>query len=167
MDDQATTTGLMKAASDLPGPVIGASLACYQAYLARRWGVAQVMVRSKPSHIPECKIMPLMPSNIRDEVRDVLARASRGKGDETTFLTAYQILARLPEAIRARLIDERQLGGKGTGVHYAAASVVSDAAEQIQGVEVRYLDTRQLTIHVAGQLVEPGYQVCGLYRLRS
>jgi hypothetical protein len=111
--------------------------------------------------------MPLMPSDIRDEVRDVLAKASRGKGDERKFLTAYQILAGLPKATRERLIAERKLGGKGTGVRYSAASAVSDAAEQIQGVEVHYIDTRQLTIHVDGQLVEPGNKVCGLYRLRS
>lgn len=85
--------------------------------------------------------MPLMPADIRDEVRDVLAKARRGKGEDTTFLTAYQILALLPKTTQAQLIEERKLGGKGTGVHYAAASVVADAAEQIEGIKICYLDT--------------------------
>jgi len=82
----------------------------------------------------------LMPSDVRDAVADVLRRAARGDGDRPNFLTAYQILDRLPARLRARLISERTLGGQGAGVQYAAASVVSDAAEMVPGVVVDYID---------------------------
>jgi hypothetical protein len=109
--------------------------------------------------------MPLMPTDITDQVRTVLLNAHTGKGTERTFLTAYQILERLPDTVRTTLISERQLGGKGTGVTYAAPSVVSDAAERIPGIEIAYLDTQGIKLEVAGQTLTAGYPVCGLYRL--
>lgn len=106
----------------------------------------------------------LRPADIVDEVRGVLAAAHRGKGDRPTYLTALQILARLSETTRARLIDERTGGGHGTGKPFAATGVVSRAA-RMAGAEVEYLDSDGLSVEVAGQPVFPGYKVCGVYRL--
>ena len=107
----------------------------------------------------------LMPSDITAAVSRVLQDAARADGDHPYFLTAYQILDRLPESIRARLIQERTLGGHGTGVPYAAPSVVSDAAEMLPGIIIDYIDNRGITVDVAGQTITPGFEVCGIYRL--
>ena len=107
----------------------------------------------------------LMPSDITHEVTAVLQNAARGDGNVPNFLTAYQILDRLPDRIRTRLIAERTLGGRGSGVSYAAPSVVSAAAEMLQpNVEIRYLDNRGITLQVASTQITPGFEVCGLYR---
>ena len=109
----------------------------------------------------------LMPGDIADEVTQVLLGAARGKGAGPCFLTAYQVLDRLPQATRDRLIAERTLGGTGSGVSYAAPSVVSDAAERLPGIEISWVDTRGLSLRVAGQPVSPGYEICALYRIAS
>jgi hypothetical protein len=106
-----------------------------------------------------------MPSDIVDEVRSVLLAAKSGKGHRPNFLTAFQILDRLPEATRSRLISERTGGGEGAGVVFAAPSVVSHAARLIPGVVVEYLDCVGLAAQVAGHSVSPSFEVCGLYRL--
>jgi hypothetical protein len=107
----------------------------------------------------------LMPSDIVDEVRAVLLTARRGKGDRPNLLTAFQILDRLPEGTRTRLINERTGGGIGAGIAFAAPSVVSKAARLIIGVVVEYMDCVGLSVQVAGQSVVPSFEVCGLYRL--
>lgn len=107
----------------------------------------------------------LKPSDITDDVRRVLLTAHRGKGNHTQFLTAYQILDRLPDGIRSRLIGERTGGGTGAGTTFAAPSVVSRAARMVPGVQVEYMDSVGISIQVAGQPVVPSYEVCGLYRL--
>jgi hypothetical protein len=105
----------------------------------------------------------LGPADIVDEVRAVLAAARYGKGNRPNYLTAFQILNRLPPATRDRLIRERGEGGAGTG-EYAAPSVVSRAA-RMAGAEVEYLDSVGLSMQVAGHAVAPTYEVCGVYRL--
>lgn len=109
----------------------------------------------------------LKPSDITDEVRQVLLRATDAKTHGRSFLTAYQILEQLPTATRDRLIAERKLGGRGAGVYYAATSVVSDAAELLPGVEIVAVDSRNLSIQVAGQNISPGYEVSAAYRLNQ
>lgn len=108
-----------------------------------------------------------MPSEIVDDVRRVLEKSSTGKGVVPSFLTAYQILDRLPKELRQRLIDERRIGGAGAGVYYSAASVVADAAERVPGVIVNYLDTASLQFQIDGHPVAltAGNTVCGIYRL--
>ena len=60
------------------------------------------------AHLGRLKDMPnLMPTEITNAVRQVLSSASRGKGNRPNFLTAYQILDRLPAPIKERLITER------------------------------------------------------------
>jgi hypothetical protein len=111
---------------------------------------------------------PLMPHDIAGDVQQVLAAARVGKnGDRPNFLTAYQILDRIPAAVRDRLIAERTLGGRGSGVAYAAPSVVSDAAERLPGIVIEYMDSVGLSVSVTGQQVVPSNPVCGLYRLAS
>ena len=108
---------------------------------------------------------PLMPRDITGDVQQVLAAARAGKGVRPNFLTAYQILDRLPVTIRDRLIAERTLGGRGSGVSYAAPSVVSDAAEMLPGIVIEYMDSVGVAVSVAGQQLMPSNPVCGLYRL--
>jgi hypothetical protein len=110
----------------------------------------------------------LMPSStiVTEAVRKALLDAATGKGSVPCFLTAYQILSRLPEGLRAQLIAERGRGGKGAAVYYAAPSVVSDAAERLPGIEVQYLDTGGLKLIIEGHELDAGSPVCGLYRLR-
>ena len=107
----------------------------------------------------------LMPSDITDAVANVLHHASRGDGDRPNFLTAYQILDRLPPDIRDRLIEERTLGGQGAGVSYSAASIVSDAAGMLPSIVVEYIDTRGMEMQVAGQGITTGFPVSAIYRL--
>ena len=108
----------------------------------------------------------LMPSEIVDDVRQVLLAAHRGRGC-SSFLTAYQILDRLPPAIRARLISERTVGGEGAGTEYGAPSVVARAAMSIPGVQIEYMDSVGIAIQVDRRSVTPSYEVCGLYRLAN
>lgn len=104
------------------------------------------------------------PTDIVEEVRAVLAAARRGKGARPNYLNAFQILDRLPEPLRAKLIGERTGGGRGAGTVFAAPSVVSRAA-RMAGAEVEYVDCIGLSVVVAGQAVTPSFEVCGVYRL--
>jgi hypothetical protein len=107
------------------------------------------------------------PSDIVDDVRHVLLSAARGKGTTPNYLTAYQILARLPAELRARLIAERGRGGRGEGTHFAATGVVMHALRSMDDVDVVYLDTGGLQLIIDGEAVEAGNRVCGLYRVRT
>ena len=109
----------------------------------------------------------LMPSDITSEVETVLRDAARADGDQPYFLTAYQILDRLPNDLRARLIQERTIGGHGAGVKYAAPSVVSEAAQMLPDIEIDFIDNVGMQIEVAGRRLTPGFEVCGIYRLKS
>ena len=109
----------------------------------------------------------LMPKDIRVEVETVLRSVqvnSSGRG--RSYLTAYQILEQLPQPTRDRLIAERGAPGLGSGNYYAAANVVSDAAEMISGIEIVFLETSSLKIILNdGTDITPGNQNVGLYRL--
>ena len=105
----------------------------------------------------------LMPSDIKEEVRSILAAARTGKGRRPNFLTSFQILARLSASTRDRLIAERV----GTGKGFGPASVVSRAAQSIPGVVVEYMDCVGLSVDVDGNSVVPSYEVCGIFRLET
>jgi hypothetical protein len=112
------------------------------------------------------KPVDIMPRDIVDQVRSVLQNANRGKGDIPNYLTAFQILERLPPQLRDQLIAERGIGGRGCGTSYAAPSVVSDAAEMLgEHVKIEYMDSTGVSVQVAGQAVTPSNEVCALYRL--
>jgi hypothetical protein len=99
------------------------------------------------------------------DVREVFRRASKGKGTRPQWLTAYQVLERLPQ--RDRLIAERGMPGEGAGVHHAAASVVRDSIRLHlkSEVEVTFLDTRGIRFEIAGVAVAAGFPVVALYRM--
>ncbi len=110
----------------------------------------------------------LKPKDVKDEVRSVLEKThidTGGRGH--SFLTAYQILERLQPDLKAQLIEERGKPGSGAGTYYAAASVVSDAAEMLKpNIEIRFLDKSSLKIILEnGTEIEPGNPNVGLYRL--
>ena len=69
----------------------------------------------------------LMPKDIKNEVMDVLLDASQGKNSYHGFLTAYQILNKLPKPTREKLISDWKKGGKGIGTYFAATGVVAKA----------------------------------------
>jgi len=109
----------------------------------------------------------LMPTDVKNEVAEVLRNAAQADGNRPYFLTAYQILARLPKEIQQRLIQERTVGGRGAGVSYAAPSVVADAAAMLPDIEIEYIDNIGMQIEAAGQFLTPGFEVCGIYRLKA
>ena len=106
----------------------------------------------------------LMPSEIVDDVRTVLLNAHRGDWDRPNFLTAYQILERLPQAVRDLLIAERTIGGRGTGASYSAVTVVAQAAA-LAGAITEYMDCIGIRVLVNGEWREPGFEVCAVFRL--
>ena len=110
----------------------------------------------------------LTPADIAPDVRNVLATANKGKGKEPHYLTAYQILDRLPALVRDQLIVEKGLPGSGAGVYHAAATVVRHALlHHLRGeVEYTYFDNVGATFEVAGHQIRGGNSVCGLYKLR-
>jgi hypothetical protein len=107
----------------------------------------------------------LMPTDIVGEVAAVLRQAARGENNHPNFLTAYQILDRLPPAIRDRLIRERGTGGQNSGWPYAAPTLVAQAAQKVPGVVIDYIDNRGISVEVAGRVVKGGFEVCGIFRL--
>ncbi len=114
------------------------------------------------------EVSNVLPKEIVDEVRAILEQAARGKSPTTKYLTAYQILDRLPSDRYDQLVNQRGRGGKGEGVYYAATSVVAKAAEMVcndSDGDIDYIDTGGLKVEIKDQIVEPSYEVCGLYRL--
>ena len=108
----------------------------------------------------------LMPNDIIVYVETVLTGVQVDpKGRGRAYLTAYQILEQLPQQIKDRLITERGTPGMGAGKHYAAASVVSDAAEKIPGIEIVFLETSSIKIMLNETDIAPGNKYVGLYRL--
>ena len=113
----------------------------------------------------------LMPSDIKDDVLKVLNDAQKRHGKHQVFLTSYQILDLLPDSIKKRLIDERGLGGEGsgkkTGHVVVAPSIVMKAALMLRPtVEVAYLETTTIGLFVDGKTVTPSSTRCGLFRVK-
>jgi hypothetical protein len=107
----------------------------------------------------------LMPRDIVDDVRTILAGTAIGKGQKPQYVTAYQIFRRLPFAIRHRLVAERGKPGEGSGNEFAASGVVAKACQLINA-HVRYLDTEGITFETGtNRTAKAGYQVCAIYRL--
>jgi hypothetical protein len=109
----------------------------------------------------------LKPTNIQDEVLYVLNHAKKGKGASPSFLTAYQILNRLPDPKKTTLINERGVGGKKHGKWDSASKQVALACRMLQRkrlIEIAYLDTKEISITINKKIKDPSYIVCGLYR---
>ena len=114
--------------------------------------------------------MPMFTAAMIDDVRRVLDEAAIGKSQEQCFLTAYQVLDRMRDEYRNRLVEGTgALGGEGAGVQYSASSAVAAImkTEQLKDiVETKYIDAQSIQFQVAGQQIRAGYCVCGIYRLR-
>lgn len=110
----------------------------------------------------------LMPSDITDEVLDVLRNTANGKGESPCFLTSYQILARLQVAVRQRLHNERGNAGQGGGQYYGPATVVAKACEMLESrglARIEYWDTRGATFAIDGQDdAPPSFEVCAMFQ---
>lgn len=109
-----------------------------------------------------------MPTDIRVEIEDVLKTVRNDPRRGRSYLTAHQILDKLPSALRDKIIQERGNPGQGSGKYYAAASVVSDAAEMLSGIEIVFLDSSSLKVMLKDGtgFVAPGSPDIGLYRLK-
>ena len=112
----------------------------------------------------------LMPTEIRTEVERVLRNVHKNSGSNKSYLTAYQILGLLPDGMRDDLIRELGRPGEGSGKYYAAASAVSQAARNLPGIEIEFIDTSSLFINLTfcgeDMQIKPSAQVVGLYRLQ-
>jgi hypothetical protein len=102
------------------------------------------------------QVPKMTPTEILDPVRTVLRGAARGKTDRPWMLTSYQVLDRLPEDVRGRLLAESGGAGSGGGGNRGAAHVVAHALEMLERrgeATATYMDT------------EGGYgSICKLYR---
>jgi len=111
----------------------------------------------------------VLPRHMLVEVTDVLARAAVGRGRQPRYMTAYQILQRLDPPLRVQLIRQYGTSGKGAGHYYGAATSVAKSAQMLEkrgAVRIDYIDTHGIEVGRKGRTVEPGYSVCGIYRLR-
>lgn len=100
-------------------------------------------------------------------IKRVLASAAKGKGQEPHYLTAYQILRRLPTPLQQLLINEYGEPGKGAGRNFSAVSRIAQVARAVAD-ETAQLDAHELSFEYADgeQPVEGGNRVVGLYRAR-
>lgn len=101
-------------------------------------------------------------------VRKVLEDAARtGK---RSFLTAYQILDRLPDAERAQLIAVHSaVGGLGAGTNDTATNAIAhilsnNLAEEVE--EPAHFDARGAQFKVGDDKIESRDPALGLYRLK-
>jgi len=102
-----------------------------------------------------------------EDVKQVLLSALRIKASNICYLSAYQIVERLPPPIRSRLFGQKATGGKRIQHAKDAVEMVSSAASMIPGVITAYMDCSGMKATVAGIEVEPSHQICALYRLDS
>ena len=103
--------------------------------------------------------------DLEPDVVRVLREAAVGRGNEPGFLTAYQILKRLPEKLQSELQAAYGLSGKEAGVNFGGASRVAQVADEAAIVEKRYLDTRGLQFDAGqGTDVEAGFSLCAIFR---
>jgi len=107
-----------------------------------------------------------MADDLVEAIRDVLAKAARGKGTDPQFLTSYQVLNRLPRDLRDELIRTRGLPGKGTKRQHTAVGVVATTLESIVGADVEkaYFDSKGAWFDVGDECVRAGFGLCALYR---
>lgn len=96
-----------------------------------------------------------------------------GKRSEPTWVTAYQVFARLPGAMRAQLIaDEGGVGGRagdagqGTGAINAVMRALKQLADDEGRVVIDYFDAYHDTWFNVGEemMLQPGNVTCAIYK---
>lgn len=112
--------------------------------------------------------MTISRDQLVNTIGEVLQNAARGKGTRGHYLTAYQILRRLPEATREALIAEYGPPGRGAGKNFTAVSRVAQVAREIAHYD--YLDAGGITFDGveddAEDPIRSGYPVIGIYRAK-
>ncbi len=108
----------------------------------------------------------LTTEDIADAVAAVLRDAGSGTEYDRCYLTAYQILDRLPADLRDQLIAERGEPGASSGNNYSAAIHVGHAAVRA-GASTMDLDIRGLTFTVGDRTLSGGHPVIRLYILED
>lgn len=103
---------------------------------------------------------------ILSEVRVVISKAFRNKRTTPAWVTAFNVLNRLPS--RDRLLADHGEPGKGSGNYHPASQVVKEALLMLHRsdeVAIDYLDANdEITVDVAGSLVRPGNPTVAIYR---
>lgn len=108
-------------------------------------------------------------AELSDAVLAVLANAATGRGSAPGYLTAYQILNRLPEVLRQLLVDAYGESGRSAGQPFGAATRVAQVADSLgPRVAKAYLDTGGLQFAVQqDDEVAAGYPLCALFRIEQ
>ncbi|MEL6343557.1 MAG: hypothetical protein AAFV53_10510 [Myxococcota bacterium] len=103
----------------------------------------------------------LRPRDIEAMVLAVLRGAVRtSEGAPRAWMSAYQVLALMPEGTSARLIAEGQIIG--------AVNIVRTALDDLAirlPIDTSVIDARGLRLAVDGHLVTPGSPAAPVYRL--
>lgn len=107
-------------------------------------------------------------SDIVTEVRNVVSTAFHGQRKVPSWVTAYQVLIRLPDATRTKLIADHGEPGKDSGNYYPASQVVKDALLMLARdgeVAIDYLDANnEISIDTPNGPVKPGNVTVAMYR---
>ncbi len=102
---------------------------------------------------------------LQQEVLQVLQDAMDTNGNYA-WLTAHQVLNRLPASTRDPLIQKRGGVGLGSGASYSPTRDIGHAIEGLGVVVERtVLDARGANFEVAGQSVPAGFPFIALYRI--
>ena len=111
---------------------------------------------------------PSMTTQLEREIRGILLDAKDPKGSNYAYLTAHQILNRLPASIRDPLIQKRGGVGLGSGASFSPTRDVGIAIEGMgDEIERAVFDARGVTFEVAGQRVPAGFPLIILYRINK
>jgi len=106
--------------------------------------------------------------DLAPEIQLVLERACRGPSGESGFLTAYQILNRLPPALQDLLRQAYGRSGEGAGHHFSPASRVGRVAADLENVEKAHFDTRGLQFELPhDEQADAGADRCAIFRLQT
>lgn len=103
-------------------------------------------------------------AKLRPQVRKVLVEAA--KLSKHVYLTAFQILDKLPPRVRSALIKNHMSeGGKNASVRYPASQVVKNSARYLTK-DIIFLGTHGIEFMVNGKVVKPsGHEHIAAYRL--
>ncbi|MFO0958240.1 MAG: hypothetical protein U0800_12575 [Isosphaeraceae bacterium] len=109
-----------------------------------------------------------MATQLEQEIRRILQDAKDPKGPVYAYLTAHQILNRLPASIRDPLIQKRGGVGLGSGASFSPTRDIGIAIEAMgDEIERAVFDARGAHFDVAGQSVPAGYPLIAIYRINK